>query len=97
MDILKNAFLAKFGLNKLPKEKQEELLSGIGETFIKRVLAPAIANLPNEDKLEFQALVTNGDFDKILQFIVAKVPNFKELAAKEACRLQEEIKNATGN
>lgn len=97
MDILKKAFFAKFGLNKLSKDKQDELLSGIGETFIKRVIGPAMMSLPEKDRVDFQTLVEDKDFDKVLQFLIAKVPNFKELAAVEAKRLQDEIKNATGN
>lgn len=96
MDLIKKAFFAKFGLDKLPEEKREELLSSLGETFIKRVIGPAMMNLPEEKREEFQKLVAEKDFDKILQFLVLNVPNFKELAAAEAKRLQEEIKNITG-
>lgn len=96
MDILKKAFFAKFGLDKLSEEKREELLSGIGETFIKRVIGPAMMNLPEEKRADFQKLVEEKDFEKILQFLIANVPNFKELAAIEAKRLQEEIKNLAG-
>jgi hypothetical protein len=95
MDILKKAFFAKFGLDKLSEEKREELIAGIGETFIKRVIGPAMMNLPEDKREVFQALVEEKDFDKILQFLITNVPNFKELAAAEAKRLQEEIKNIT--
>lgn len=84
-DILKQDLLEKIGLERLPPEKQEEILLKISELILTNVVFRVSELLNDEEKASLNTLLSEKDHgEKALRFLEEKIPNLAEI-------LQEEI------
>jgi hypothetical protein len=85
--------IKELGIDKLPRERQEELLAQMGEIVQQRILLRLLEELPEEDKDEFAALLeANQDNPEVVEmFLKEKVPNMDVLAMEEIGKYKSEV------
>lgn len=91
MDLKKNVQDAKIdlikelGIDKLPKEKQEEMLVQMGEVLQQRIILRIVEEFPEDKKDELLKMFEEkkDSPDEINSFIETNLPNAEELITDE--------------
>lgn len=82
-DELKKLILKELGAEELSSEEQDELITGIGENIITRTTLAILKNLSIEDQVEFERVVSEGDYMAGYNFASSKIENFQDFIKKE--------------
>lgn len=83
--------ISLFGIDKMPEEKQEEMINRIGKIIFQSVLIRVLPLLGEEDVAEYEKLVEKETMpDDILDFFFKKVPSFFEIIVEESEKLKKE-------
>ena len=95
MDDVKNKInknvISMFGIDKMPEEKQEEMINRIGKIIFQSVLIKVLPLLSKEDMAEYEKLVEKETMpDDILDFFFKKVPSFFEIIVEESEKIRKE-------
>ncbi len=76
--------IGKLGLDKLPQERQEQILDQMGQEIQERVIGRVLEEMPEEDQNELSRILASGPEDKaVLDFLKAKFPNLEEIIDEE--------------
>lgn len=76
-EALKQDLLKTFGLDSLPQDKQEELLSKIGEALLKRIFLETMEKIGDEGVKEYEALLDReANQAEIEAFFEKKIPGY---------------------
>ena len=82
---IKTNIINMFGINKLPKEEQEEAVTRVGKIVFQMVLMRILPTLNEEDSAEYDKLITeNREPDELLGFFYEKVPGFLQIVEEES-------------
>lgn len=93
-DKIKEDIMQYLGLNKLSQDKQDEILSKIGEIILKKIFIETVDKLGEADRMEFEKMLKEGsDADKIEKFLNTKIENYDMIIS----RIVEEVKNDIKN
>ena len=89
-EINKN-IITLFEIDKLPKEKQEENITRIGNIIFQSVLLRVLPTLNEKDLVEYEKMMDDeADVDVLLEFFFEKVPSFLEIVAEETENFRKE-------
>lgn len=83
--------LKELGIDSLPAERQEEVLTAMTEAVLKRLMLRLIGAMSEEQRKEFQAIADAGEQEKISQFLSANVPNYETLIKEEAISFKKDM------
>lgn len=91
-DELKKLIIKELAIEDLSSEEQDELLIGIGENIITRTTLAILKSLSIEDQVEFEKIVSEGDYMAGYNFASSKIENFQDFIKKEALEEIMEMK-----
>ena len=83
---LRTTLIAELGIEELPEEAQDEIVSKLGEIILKSVTVTIFEKLSPEARQEFEVLTTTGDPERIRTFLEQAVPDMETLMADELQR-----------
>jgi hypothetical protein len=89
---LQQNIIKEFGLEKLPKEKQSEILTKMTESVLKRIYVNVLEKLSADDITEFEKLQESASQGEIDRFLKAKIDNYEELIFNTIKGFKEEMK-----
>lgn len=91
---LKANLITGLGIDKLPPEKQADLLLKIGETIFQAVITRVIEELSDEDRTAFDLLLDErkekDDDDAIFTFLQSKLPHLDQIVNEEIAEFKKE-------
>lgn len=88
---LQQDILKELGIDQLPPEKQEEILTAMTELILKRITVRALESLSEAQRQEFETLSASGDPDKVTQFLTANVSGYDQLVQDEIAKFRSEM------
>lgn len=83
---LRTTLIAELGIEELPEEAQDEIVSKLGEIILKSVTVTIFEKLSDDARKEFEVLTTTGDPERIRAFLEQSVPDMETLMADELQR-----------
>lgn len=94
-DKIKEDIMQYLGLSKLSQDKQDEILSKIGEIILKKIFIETVDKLGEEDRIEFERMLKEGsDAESIEKFLNTKIENYDMIIGKIVEEIREDIKNS---
>lgn len=95
---LKANLITELGIDKLPPERQAELLLKIGDTIYKAVMTRVVEELSDEDRTAFDRLLDEkpadagrqDDEEAVFSFLRSKLPNLDEIVNEEIAEFKKE-------
>ncbi len=90
---LKTTLVQEFGLEKLPEDKQQELLDMMTETVMKQIFLSLGEKIGDDGADEFDAIVKEGDQGKIEAFIKRYVPDPEKFVAEIVAEFRDAVKH----
>lgn len=91
---LDNNFLKELGLDGLPAEEKNKMLSHIYETLEMRVGVRLASKMSDAQLDEFESFINNNDEAGALKWLETNFPDYKDVVAEELNKLKEEIRQA---
>lgn len=93
-DKIKLEIMKDLGFDKLPEDKQDDILAKIGEIILKKIFIETIDKLDTESANEFRDMLKNGESaEKIEDFLNAKIENYDIIIEKIVEEVKNDIKN----
>ncbi|MFA6183577.1 MAG: hypothetical protein WC682_00570 [Parcubacteria group bacterium] len=93
-DKIKKDIMLDLGMDKLPEDKQDEILAKIGEIILKKIFIETIDRLDEGDANEFKKMLEDGsDSDSIEKFLSARIENYDVIIEKIVAEVKSDIKN----
>src|SRR3989344_7253168 len=80
---IRTTLIKELGIEELPAEAQDEIVSKLGEIILKSVTVAIFEKLSEEAREEFQVLTTSGEAERIREFLTKNVPDMEGLMAEE--------------
>lgn len=90
---LKTDLAKEFGLENLPADKQQELLDLMTETVMKQIFLALGEKIGDDGADEFDAILKEGDQEKIETFIKRYVPDPDAFVAGVVAEFRDAVKN----
>jgi hypothetical protein len=82
--VVDNNLIVSLGLDKLSPAEQEHILADIGDVIYDSIIARAIKEMSDKDKIELEHLLADRpDFDRLGEFIYTHVPHIDRIAQEE--------------
>ena len=91
---LDNNFLKELGLDGLPSEEKNKIMSHIYETLEMRVGVRLASNMTDAQLDEFEGFINKNDEEGALRWLETNFPNYKDVVAEELDKLRQEVKEA---
>lgn len=88
---LNNDLLIELGLQDLPTEEKNKMLSHIYETLEMRVGIRLANQMTNEQLDEFESFIDKNDEQGALRWLETNFPDYKDVVADELEKLKAEI------
>lgn len=77
--------ISLFEIDKMPEEKQEEMINKIGKIIFQSVLLRVLPLMEEEDLQEYENLIEKGvPPDELMDFFIEKVPGFLQIVGEES-------------
>ena len=93
-DVRKN-IITMFEIDKLPEDKQEEMINRVGNTIFQSVLIRVLPMLKEDELAEYEKLLENdAEPDALFDFFFEKIPSFFQIVTEESENLREESEKA---
>jgi succinate dehydrogenase flavin-adding protein (antitoxin of CptAB toxin-antitoxin module) len=86
------SLLKELELDKLPPEKQEQILTTMTELLLKRITLLLLEKLSDKQRDEYDQVLATSDPKKINNFFATNLPNYEALMIKEIEDFKEEMK-----
>ncbi|KKT26315.1 MAG: hypothetical protein UW11_C0016G0009 [Parcubacteria group bacterium GW2011_GWA2_43_9b] len=83
--------LKELGIDSLPPERQEEVLTAMTEAVLKRIILRLVETLADEKRTQLEEVGHSGDSAKISQFLADNIPNYEELVREEAVKFKKDM------
>jgi len=80
---LRVTLVKELGIEELPDEAQDAIVSKLGEVILKSVTLAIFEKLPEEARQEFDAISVTGDQARIQEFLGRTVPDMDLLMEEE--------------
>ena len=88
---LQQDLIRQLGIDRLPSEKQQAVLTAMTEAVLKRLVVRVLEKLPENDRAEFEKTAKGRNAEKMTEFLKSKVPNFEEMATQEIAAFKKEM------
>lgn len=93
-DQIKEEIMKELGLEKLPKKKQDDILSKMGEVILKKIFVETVDRLSGEDRDAFEDMLKNSKkAEDIELFLSEKIDDYDKMVEKIVTELKEEMIN----
>jgi len=89
---LQQDIIKELGIDQLPSEKQEEVLTAMTELILKRITLRILENLSEDQQKEFDKVVSEGDPEKATQFLSQNVSGYEQVVQEEIAKFKTEMK-----
>jgi len=91
--ILQQSIIEELGLQNLPEDKKEEILTKMGDVLFKRILLETLESLNEEDQKKFGEMVAaKANAEEVELFLKSKIENYEEFMKKVAEDFKNELK-----
>jgi len=85
--------MKELGLEKLPQEKQEELIAKMGEVILKKMFLKTVEKLDEDGRKHFEKMLEEKRTpEEIEEFLKVKIPDYDKVLEKIVGELKEELK-----
>ncbi|MEK7460074.1 MAG: DUF5663 domain-containing protein [Patescibacteria group bacterium] len=91
---LHNILIKELGIQNLPEEAQNEIVSKLGEIILKSITVTIFEQLPPEGRAEFESITQSGDNDLIQEFLGRTIPDLPDLMEAEVKKVLLAFKTA---
>lgn len=85
----------ELGIDQLPQERQEEVLTAMTEALFKRLTLRVLEKLTEAQRQEFEALCEAKNEEKITKFFADNVPGYETMIQEEILAFKADIKKTT--
>ncbi|MBI5138827.1 MAG: hypothetical protein HZA95_03460 [Candidatus Vogelbacteria bacterium] len=92
---IRETIIKELDLGLLSAEKQTEIITGLAEEIMKRVMIMAMERLPAERHADFKSLI-GGDELTIVKFLDENIPEFQKLIDHEVKSAIKEFQELSG-
>ena len=92
MPNIQDDIIKELGIDQLPPEKQEEILTAMTEVLLKRLTVRVLEKLDEKQQEEFSQVSAGGDLEKVNQFFAANVPDYENIIQEEIGQFKEDMK-----
>jgi hypothetical protein len=98
MNAIARDIIKEFGLEELPEAEKQDVIDQMSDVVMQAVLVRGLAALTEtqQDALDAALEKNPNDFDVILDFFAANIPNFDGLVQEEVARIKEQAKAVRG-
>ena len=80
-----------FEIDKLPEEKQEEMINRVGKIIFQAVLMRVLPLLEENDLQAYEKMIESAVApDELMEFFIEKVPGFLQIIAEESENFRKE-------
>ncbi len=94
-DKITKEIIKELGLEKLPAERQDDILAKIGELILKKIFVQTIDKLSDADRREFEKILEKGDTaENVEKFLSEKIENYDKMVEEIVVETKEEIKKS---
>ncbi|HFC36100.1 MAG TPA: hypothetical protein ENJ49_00280 [Candidatus Moranbacteria bacterium] len=84
--------IAELGLDKLPKDRQDDILAKIGELILKKIFVETIDKLSDADRREFEKMLERGESaENIESFLEEKIDNYAKIVEDIVVEIKNDI------
>lgn len=91
-EALKKELIEAFHLEEVPADKQEELLSKIGEALLKRIFLETMEKMGDENVKEYEALLDKEAKQEELEaFFESKIPGYNIFVRDVVTKFKQEL------
>lgn len=80
---IKNILIKELGIEELPKEAQNEVVSKLGDVILKSLTVTIFENLSNDARGQFEEISSTRDNNLIQEFLEENVPDLQTLMEEE--------------
>jgi len=93
--VLKQTIIEELGLQDLPQEKQDELMTQIGEVVMKRIYLETMETLEKDDQEKLVDLIEKNP-EGVEVFLREKIPDYDNFVKKVVDEFKSELKEDMG-
>lgn len=86
---LRTILIKELGIEDLPEEAQDEIVSKLGEVILKSLTASIFEKIPNEARAEFEHIAETNDGERIQSFLTEHIPDLHLLMEEEVRKTLE--------
>lgn len=97
MPNIQDDIIKELGIDQLPPEKQEEILTAMTEVILKRITLRVLENFSEEQKDEFDKICAQGDQAKVSQYLEANVADYESIIKEETAKFRNEMHETVDN
>ncbi|MFZ2299870.1 MAG: DUF5663 domain-containing protein [Candidatus Moraniibacteriota bacterium] len=91
-EALKQELIATFHLEGIPEDKQEALLSKMGEALLKRIFLETMEKIGDAGVAEYEGLLDRGaKQEEIETFLESKIPGYNVFVRGVVTKFKEEM------
>ena len=94
--LVETDLLQSLGLENLPEEKQEEIMTQVMESVLNRVLVRIVDALGDDKKDEFMEMLEKSDDKQIRQYLVDNKVDMDKIVVEESLLYKNELLNKIG-
>ena len=80
---LREILIKELGIEGLPEEAQDEIVSKLGEVILKSLTVAIFEKIPSDKREDFDRVTAKGDHDLIQEFLETHVPDMHTLMEEE--------------
>ena len=91
-ETLRQLIIQELGLETKSQEESDAIISALGGLILKLAFVTITETLNDEDVVEFDRIVTEGNQDKVSAFLVEHVEDLDAIMAKSSRDVIEEFK-----
>jgi len=84
--------LKELGIDQLPQDRQEEVLSVMTEAILKRMMLRLLEPLSEDQRKQLEDISAAGDSAKVSEFLAANIPNYEVLMKEEVEKFKQDMK-----
>jgi len=89
---LQDEIIKDLGIEKLPKEKREEILIHLSENILKSTWIEVLSKIKPEDRNVFDKIQDTGTVEEMTVFLQEKIPNYDQIALEQSKLIIADLK-----
>ncbi len=90
-NLIQRDVLKELGIDQLPPERQEEVLTAMTEAVIKRIILRLVSGLSEAQQSQLEEVANSGDSAKISEFLAANIPGHEVLVKEEVANFKKDM------
>ena len=90
-NLIQQDVLKELGIDQLPAERQEEVLTAMTEAVVKRIILRLVGELSEAQRGQFEEIANLGDSTKISEFLATNIPGHEALVKAEVASFKKDM------